>query len=543
MANPNPTRLEIIIAALDRATGPLRALAGRLREFRRAAGLDKLSEALGGVSKGFGRVFSEAGRLIALAGGAAFAIGAIVNKATEAGDALGLAAERADLTVDAYSEFGFAAAKAGVDQDKFTDAIDTFTKNIGEAKLGKGKLTSFLKDLSPQLLRNLQGAKGNEAALNVMFKALVRVQDPAKRAALAMKAFGSNGKLMTAIIAGGFTTLQEAREEYRRLAGSSQEFVDRAQEMDTELDILKATLTGLGRGVMVEVFPAFIQLAKMFNKFLVENRGQIKAWAKEFGEKLIGFARRLPGYLAALGAKFSELKAKLEPLAKRVGGFGNLLGIIAGLIIGGPLIAAIGSLAAAFISLGIVLATTPVGWVILGIAAAAFLVIKNWSSLKTFFTDLWTDVTDLFQGFSDFVSGVFTGDMKKAWEGLGKIFGSTGDIAKSGLKSLAYINPITAPFAIARSFLVGDKAPEAGPMAQQPTAGAEAAGTPVQRPSIGAEAARASIQRSVTETKQTQTAQVNIDMTNVPRGTKVSLPRTNTANVALNVGYNPVLAQ
>jgi hypothetical protein len=513
----NPGRLEIIIAALDRATGPLRALGDRLRRFSQAAGIDRLRNAFSGVGKGIGNVVGELGRLLALGGAAAVGIGVLVNKATEAGDALGNAATRAGLSVDAYSELGFAAAKAGVEQDKFADSVDTFVKNLGEAKLGKGKLTAFLKDLSPTLLRTLKGSKGTEAALDVMFKALVRVKDPAKRAALAVKAFGSNGKLMAQLIAGGIDDIAEARKEYRLIAGSSQEFVDRAQEMDTQVDQLTATLTGMGRGVMTELFPAFIQIAKVFNRFLLDNRENIKAWAKQFGEKLMGFAQRLPQYIEQVGDSFDRMKQKLAPLADMVGGFGNLLAITAGLIVGGPLLAALASLATSFVVLGFAIATTPIGWFLAGIAAiaaAAFLIIKNWEPIKQFFSEMWQDIKGLFTGFTDFLLGVFTLDTKRAWEGIKRIFTSGGYLAKKGLQQIAFTNPLTAPFAIAASQMSGGSSKIGS---QRPQIGA---GTVLAAPAAPAQAS------------------VTVDFKNTPKGTLVTPARDNTAFLAIDVGYN-----
>ncbi len=525
MANPAPSRLQLIIEALDRATGPLRRLGERLREFRRASGLDKLGKSFKDVGGAANRVVGEIGKLVALGAGVAVGIGAIINKATEAGDALGNSAERAKLTVSAYSELGFAAAKAGIPAEKFADAIDTLNKNIGEAKLGKGKLSSFLKDVSPNLLRQLKAARGNEGALNVLAGAFDRISDSGKRAALAGKVFGDTK--FAQFFAGGAKSIKEAREEFRKLDdGASQRFVDGAKEMDNELDSLTGTITVLGRGVMAELFPAFVKLARIFNRFLVDNKDAIKAWAKAFGEKLMKFADELPAKLKRISEKFSEMKTKLEPLAKRVGGFGNLLGILAGLIVGGPLLAAIASLAASFVALGIAIATTPIGWFLLAvtaIATAASLIYANWEPIVGFFDQLWSDVKGIFQGFLDFVTGVFTADFERWWEGFkGSFFSVAGVVDK-----LSRLTPSALGQSLTRATAQAVSGEQIG-----------LGSPPLQRPMLGAEAARPRAQGAAASSSVTNNAKVEIEV-KAPRGTRVKLPPGSTAEMSLNVGYIP----
>lgn len=68
----------------------------------------------------------------------------------------------------------------------------------------------------------------------------------------------------------------------------------------------------------------------------------------------------------------------------------------------------IGLLGKAFIKLGVAMITTPIGWIIAGIAAlavAAYLIYKNWEPIKEFFKNLWSSITDKFNEFKDYLIG------------------------------------------------------------------------------------------------------------------------------------------
>ncbi len=77
--------------------------------------------------------------------------------------------------------------------------------------------------------------------------------------------------------------------------------------------------------------------------------------------------------------------------------------------------------------LGLALLTTPVGWFIMAvttIAGAAYLVIKNWTKVKAFFSDIWTSIK---QAFANGVAAVMNylapliNAIKMVREGFGKV--------------------------------------------------------------------------------------------------------------------------
>jgi len=129
---------------------------------------------------------------------------------------------------------------------------------------------------------------------------------------------------------------------------------------------------------------------------------------------------------------------------------------------------------------GVALFTTPIGWFLLGvaaIAAAAFLIYKNWEPIAKFFTDLWEGVKGAFGAAIDWISA--------------KISALTGLIANAIVKLNAlqpeWLKRFTLPGA-ALNALASAVAPAVAPQAV-PSAIAAAAAAQGQAPASGTAAA------------------------------------------------------
>ncbi|WP_273789650.1 phage tail protein [Bartonella sp. ML70XJBT] len=95
--------------------------------------------------------------------------------------------------------------------------------------------------------------------------------------------------------------------------------------------------------------------------------------------------------LAAVGAVLTvAFISAMAPATSAVAGLA--VSLVASLI---PAITAVGS---AFISLGIAIMTTPIGWIMAGIAAlvgAGYLLYKNWDTVMNFLRNLWNSLANL----------------------------------------------------------------------------------------------------------------------------------------------------
>lgn len=149
--------------------------------------------------------------------------------------------------------------------------------------------------------------------------------------------------------------------------------------------------------------------------------GTVVRRVSEFLRAHPGLVRTLGYFIAALGA----IRLLTMPVAAGLGFFtsaasalGTVVGIAARAVIW---------LGRAFLIAGRLMLANPVVAVIATIAGAAYLIYRNWADVGPWFGRLWDGVRNIFGGFSDFVTGIFTGDLGAAWEGIKRIWdGVTG---------------------------------------------------------------------------------------------------------------------
>ena len=132
--------------------------------------------------------------------------------------------------------------------------------------------------------------------------------------------------------------------------------------------------------------------------------------------RLNGFMERNPTVAKVMITAFAVLAGLLLVLGPLMLGIAALIGPYAMLhvmfakmgVTGGVLTPILRGLGGAFmwagravLGLGTALLTTPVGWIIMAIAAiagAAYLIYKNWEPIKAFFVDIWSQVKVAFAG-------------------------------------------------------------------------------------------------------------------------------------------------
>ncbi len=394
MAKGKTFPLSIVLRAIDKATAPIRRvnaeirrvipavkrLNTRLRTTARVAGLPQLAKGFRGVATAARGV---ATRVAGVAVAAGFGVAGLKSMIA-AGDNLAKRADRVGLTVDAYAQLRFAAGQSGTEIARFDSALEGFAKRVGEAKAGTGSLNSFLKLISPTLLKQVKATKGTEEAFELMVRAMGKVESPTKRAALASAAFGRSGLTLLNFFKEGPKGIAKLRKEYADTAGSQEEAARKSEKMQDALGRISAATDGVKAAILIGLAPAFLQLSEGLKKFLVENREAIAEWAKDFGEKL-------PGRIARLGKFLQGLGRAIKPVWDAIGGFGGAVKILAAIIVG--------KLAFAFLALGKAMLFTPFGQIVTAIGLVIAIGNKlgvNWSKLGAFFVDLWGGIKRVF---------------------------------------------------------------------------------------------------------------------------------------------------
>lgn len=527
--------LQVTLKLLDKATAPLRAFNVKLMQvtapiknsatFRSLQSLGKqlapVGDALSNVGAAIGGVASSIFGLVAklvgvgVVGSAAFY--SVIRSSQEAGDALNDHSKRVGVTADFYASLQYAMKRGGVEVEDFTTAMDKLNKNLGEAKVGKGggPLVELLNQVSPALSKQFKSAKSSEEAMALLTDAFQRINDPSRRAVLALAAFGKSGVQMGEALHEGSANVQALQAEFLRLAGSQEEFARNSGDLGDAFDSLEVALGGLKNTLAAQFMPAFAELTKALTEFLVEHRGEISAWAKDAAKAIKEWIAG--GGLQRLGDTLSKVGSAISAVVKFLGPMGVALAALAVLL--APVVAAFGTLAVSLVSLGVALfpvvtalagmgigfgaiATAVAG---LTIVVGAFLAMAvSLAYLGKTIYDNWGDLKDLFKNLGETI--YYTVD------GFKELVG----IKDTGTKVLA-------------DFLTGGMFGQVDAIAQQFRPGYAAA----LAPSAIQSAAPSSVSSSVVQSE----ARVKVDFSGMPQGARVTEAPGSTAPLDMSVGW------
>ena len=392
------------------------------------------------VSGRFSRMTGEIGRLgrrALVAGGAAAAgIFGIANSTADLGDDVGKTAAKLGLTNAELQELRYAGERSGVATSTLDSSMLAFTKRLGEAADGTGAAVRGYEalGLNAQALADMPVAD----AMNEVADAMAQIENPTRRNAIAAQLYSRAGVGLVNMLKDGSGGLADYAAAARdtgyvlsdEATAGGEDFKDAL--LDTQL-----SLKGVKNTIGAELMPSVAEMMRNLTGWLRENRDQVKAFAREFGDRLknaVPAILELGRGVATFATKLGELTTKA---AAAVGGFDNLAMVIGTLFAGKAILSvisfgvgigkAIGAMAAFANTLPIVatgvkalsaaFVATPIGWIIAGIAAVAgvaYLIYKNWDWIGPWFGGLWAGIKakagaaweGIKAAFSDGIGGV-----------------------------------------------------------------------------------------------------------------------------------------
>lgn len=566
MADKN--KLEVVLSIMDKATEPLQAFSKRIEKlqepvrkvsnklavFGQAAGFGKLRDAAGGVQEAFGNVAEKAGDLATkiatgaiVAGGAIFAL---VKHVANVGDAAVKSAAKAGVSIATWQELAHAADMAGVGSEELGSALGKLNRNIIEGATGNKEYAKWFAraGLSVSDLRKLKP----EEVLTRISEKMASMPDGAKKTALAMALLGKSGANLIPLLNGGAKGLEDARKEAQDLGiVLSDDAASAGEAFNDNLSRLIKTVDGLAMTIGGSLLPYADEIVVALKNWIAANRelitSKIEDWMKMLRENWPAIKQ---GALDAWAA-FEKFGRGMKWFVDTVGGVGNALAIVAA-VMAGPLVVALAAATKAIAAFGLALLTTPIGWIVLGIAAiagAVYLIYKNWDGITKWFTDLWDELVKVFwYGIDDALRILRALDpmpiFKKAWEPLKKYLSDLwDDISKLFTEQIDKITGMlkkldpTVYVKKAWDWATGDDdAASQDQMANSVMRDGASLGSPAGVSARAVETAQSRLFGST----QTNNASVSVDFKNVPRGTEVTPGSNNTAPLDLSMGYSMV---
>lgn len=376
-------KLRLVLAAIDKTAAPIRAVNRRIESM--LAPVRKVRNAMRSLATEaglprLGRGLAKLGGLIRnlAIGGAAAGVGLLefVRRTAEAADSLGDMVGGLGIGIEQFQEIQHAALIAGVSTEGFSKGVQKLAKNVGDLKGGTGALKTLLDKVAPSLAVQLKGATDTGEALEIMLRALRRLDDPLKRNALAVAAFGRSGQELARITSVSAEKFAELRVEARELGGAfSQDAANAAGDTTDAIDRLKFVAGGLGRTLAATLFPVITENADALRKWIAENRTEIVDRMRDAITKLAQGAK-------VLGEFLFENVPKAAAFIESIGGL-RTVAIALGVVLAATLLPAIVTIGSALAAIGPVGIALGVYFAALGVAvgAVARKIAQNWDAI------------------------------------------------------------------------------------------------------------------------------------------------------------------
>jgi len=360
---------------------------------------------------------------------------------TEFAEAIQKGALAAGVTAEQFQRLKFAGEQAGVGVEDLQSALAKLNVNIGQAAAGQNKDLAALFARLGISLRDANGqVRSGAELLPELSDAFERNGNAAVRARMGMAAFGKSYASMLPLLTEGGDSLRANMTEFDRLQGAiGASEIRAAKDLGDEFAKLRLVFTAVGATVSKELVPVIRPLIVSLTDWWAANKRlvsvQVGQMARDFGNwlKTIDFAAVLQGVsdfvkgmgrfvdmvggaknallgfvvlinlqtLMALGSLVIALvKTGFAFSAMAIKAYAaSSASVLAMLRIATVSIATagwVGGISAAFATLGAVVMANPIGLTLAAIGAAAYLIYRNWDTLKSWFSSFFDWIADKF---------------------------------------------------------------------------------------------------------------------------------------------------
>lgn len=369
-----------------------------------------------------------------------------LDKTHELGDNL---AEYATLfEQNGYSaEEMFTILKAGLDGGAYNlDKVNDLVKEFG-IRLSDGSIEKAVEDMGGGFQQVFKEVKNGEITANQAFPRMVaeinKLSSEQEKAAAVSTIFGSLGEDAGLKVINAMGQANDVTKDFKKSLDNSKDAAENFKNGIEDTVTYQQAMNNLLLAAkdIGEVFAPYIQQASLALKSFAE-------WFRSLDDGTKNMIVTIGAVVAAVGPILVALGTVMGAVGKITGAVEILSGAfvkLIGFLAANPFILVIAGIAA--LVAGLIWAYNNVEWFRNGVNAA-FTFIKNvmigafstvWENLKGTFTGIMNFVKSqienmklIFNGLIDFFNGVFTGNWRKAWDGIVNVFkGIFGGIVNS----------------------------------------------------------------------------------------------------------------
>ncbi|WP_375659743.1 phage tail tape measure protein [Bartonella sp. CL1QHWL] len=359
---------------------------------RFSAAVKNMTKSLHGVQSALSTAASRASvftGVLGLAGGGLVAsVAALTMKTMHLGDSLYHASHHLNMSVASLQLWGDAADNSGTSAELFQQSLAVLNRRSAQAYAGQKRGMMGFEALGISVKNTSGKLKSTSVLLEEITDKMSKMKSQAQRQHIAALLFGGDGKEMATMLAQGMAPIKELFAKARKgkwLIGA--DVARYAADLSDKLGAFKKKIGGIASFIGARFMPVINDMIDGFSKLIDENRDLIQT-------TVASWAKTLKKVLNDLLNPTSDLRKGISDLTERIKGWFQWLepligeitlfkvGLVAlGSFIFGPLIAALAAAGAAFVSLGITIMTTPIGWLMGGIAAL-FVLYQYWDKLN-----------------------------------------------------------------------------------------------------------------------------------------------------------------
>ena len=411
--------------------------------------------------KGVGTAAKWGAGVAAAAGAGVTAMIGMATKTADAAGAISDSAMKVGVTAEAYQQYAYAAQMSGIETSKLDSLMVKSQKSFADAKEGSAGLSEAYNRLGI----DISNMDNSSDAFDATIAAMADMGDETERNALANDIFGKSYADLAPLLNEGSSGIAALKQEAVDMgAVMSNDAVAAGEQFGDTIDQVKAIGTGLFNSLGTELIPIIQQFADMlisqlpmiqelfaqlapiiatvFSSLLPPIMDLIQSLLPPLIEMLTSIMPVLADIISNVLPIITELlsmllppvieivKSLLPPLLKIIQALLPVIQTVIDLL--KPIIDLFTSLITPIIDL-VMTAVTPLIQMlaqlintilkpIIPVIQAVANILNG--ALKGAFNDLKPiikNIQGIFQGLVDFISGIFTGNWKKAFQGLSDI--------------------------------------------------------------------------------------------------------------------------
>lgn len=375
--------LDAFNARVQMMTAPFRNLNNRLRVLGEASGLRKLGGAVGDLGNSFSNVAARAAGLFTqIAVGATLVGGSLlaaVKSAADYGDEIDEASQKTGIAADQLQRLRYAAQFSSITAEDLNSTLAKFNRNTVEAATGSRQMEKWFSRAGVTV-KDMRGKlKPTDVLIADIAEKFKTMPDGARKTALAMGLFGKTGATLIPFLNEGRAGLAELFAEADKVGAVMSDIsIKESAEFNDSWDRTTAAIKGVLRVIGSELMPVIRESVGGIREWIIANKGLVEVKVREWIQLLVKKIPELKEGIKEAWQQFLLFKDQLMAGIDYIGGIGNAFKIL-GAIMAGPLLLAIVSLGSAFAKLGLVILSTPIGWILTAIALVGAAIYATWN--------------------------------------------------------------------------------------------------------------------------------------------------------------------